>query len=188
MKCLVLDAMGVIFHSADDVAELLIPFVTENGGIKDAIAIDKAYHAASLGEISADDFWIRVGLSAEIEDEYLARHRLNAGVTEILHKADSAGVPVWCLSNDIGRWSQKLRSRLGLDTALAGAIISGDVGIRKPDAQIYQILLDRTGFFPKDMLFADDRDNNVSAAIAAGLPSLLFSAEEGFAGIMDWLA
>jgi hypothetical protein len=27
MSCLVLDAMGVIFKSADDVAELLIPFI-----------------------------------------------------------------------------------------------------------------------------------------------------------------
>ena len=29
MKCLVLDAMGVIFSAADDVAELLIPFIAE---------------------------------------------------------------------------------------------------------------------------------------------------------------
>ena len=32
MKCLVLDAMGVIFSAADDVAELLIPFIAEHGG------------------------------------------------------------------------------------------------------------------------------------------------------------
>lgn len=29
MGCLVLDAKGVIFKSADDVAELLIPFISE---------------------------------------------------------------------------------------------------------------------------------------------------------------
>ena len=32
MKCLVPDAMGVIFTADDDVAELLIPFIEERGG------------------------------------------------------------------------------------------------------------------------------------------------------------
>jgi hypothetical protein len=32
---LVVDAMGVIYQSADDVTELLVPFVTGNGGVQD---------------------------------------------------------------------------------------------------------------------------------------------------------
>lgn len=55
MKCLVLDAMGVIFQAADDVVELLIPFVTEYGGEEDVV--QSAYLDASLGRISADEFW-----------------------------------------------------------------------------------------------------------------------------------
>ena len=35
MNILVLDAMGVIYMAGDDVAELLCPFVHENGGIAD---------------------------------------------------------------------------------------------------------------------------------------------------------
>ena len=49
MKCIVLDAMGVIFRAADDVADLLIPFVREAGGNMNANEIESAYLDASLG-------------------------------------------------------------------------------------------------------------------------------------------
>ena len=50
MSCLVLDAMGVIFKSADDVGELLIPFIAEKSGSFDEGVIQAAYLEASLGK------------------------------------------------------------------------------------------------------------------------------------------
>ena len=44
---LVVDAMGVLYESADDVAELLVPFVNENGGESDPGAIERQYLEAS---------------------------------------------------------------------------------------------------------------------------------------------
>ena len=52
--CLVLDAMGVLFCAADDVAELLIPFIRSAGGEADPRVIEAAYLEASLGRIDAD--------------------------------------------------------------------------------------------------------------------------------------
>ena len=51
---LVLDAMGVIYSSSDDVAELLIPFVVKTGGIRDPGEISRQYTLASLGELDAE--------------------------------------------------------------------------------------------------------------------------------------
>ena len=50
MKCLVLDAMGVIFESADDVAELLIPFIAEYGGSQGEDLIQAAYVRGSADD------------------------------------------------------------------------------------------------------------------------------------------
>ena len=80
MSCLVLDAMGVIFKSADDVAELLIPFIAEKSGSVDEEAIQSAYLEASLGKISPDYFWKQVDVASELEDEFLSRHTLNPGM------------------------------------------------------------------------------------------------------------
>ena len=47
--CIGLDAMGVIFRSEDDVAELLIPFVETLGGVSAPEIVYRQYLAASLG-------------------------------------------------------------------------------------------------------------------------------------------
>jgi HAD superfamily hydrolase (TIGR01509 family) len=174
--------MGVIFRAGDDVAELLIPFVVRHGGCADPNAISAAYVDASLGRIDADAFWRRVGLDPSVEDAYLATHELMPGAHAFIAAARRAELPLWCLSNDVGRWSAKLRTRLALDRAFAGVVVSSDVGSRKPDAAIFRALLARCGHRVEELLFVDDRPANVQAAAALGIPSRVFAAD-GFAAV-----
>ena len=134
----------------------------------------------SLGVISADEFWIGVGLDPSVEDEYLSKHALVPGVRDFLVMARDKDIPVWCLSNDVGRWSRKLRTSFEIDRLVCGAVISSDVRSRKPDSAIYQCLLDRTGYRAGDLLFVDDRAKNVEAALAMGIPSRTFSPDTGY--------
>ena len=187
MPCLVLDAMGVIFESADDVGELLIPFIVEKNPSCNETAIQAAYLDVSLGTINPDEFWDQVGVPANLEDEFLSRHALNTGVVELLDWCRDNEIPVWCLSNDVGRWSQKLRARLNIETYLQGSIISGDVGLRKPDRQIYEALIQASGFPVEELLFVDDREPNVLAARELGIESILHDSRTGFADARRWL-
>jgi FMN phosphatase YigB (HAD superfamily) len=180
-RCLVLDAMGVLFAAADDVAELLIPFVQSAGGERNARAIESAYLEASLGNLSPDVFWTRVGLAPEVEPSYLSLHRLAAGALQFLLAARRASVPVWCLSNDVGRWSRQLRVTLGIEHLLAGAVISSDAGVRKPNRRIYEQLLAQTKHRPSELLFIDDRANNVAAATELGIRASVFTGPQNFA-------
>ena len=174
-RCLVLDAMGVLFAAADDVAELLIPFIRSAGGESDTHTIESLYLQASLGVIDADAFWARVGLDPAVDDAYLAKHRLVAGAREFLASARQAGLPVWCLSNDVGRWSRRLREKLDLERLLAGAVISSDAKVRKPDRGIFERLLNATACRPAELLFVDDRAKNVAGAAAVGIPAMEFT-------------
>ncbi len=95
IECVVLDAMGVVFRAADDVAELLVPFVRNRGGVEDVGAIEAAYLDASRGSITADAFWLKVGLSPSLEDDYLSGHALTPGAREFLapcERHECAGV------------------------------------------------------------------------------------------------
>ena len=188
MTCLVLDAMGVIFKSADDVAELLIPFVTENTGSSDNETIQSAYLEASLGKISPDHFWAQVNVPSNLENDYLSRHSLNPGILELLAFAKENKVPVWCLSNDVGRWSDKLRRNLGIEEYLAGSVISSDVGMRKPDSKIYKFFVDYSGYKISDLLFVDDREKNVVAARDIGIETVLYQSEEDFSYAKNWIS
>lgn len=172
--------MGVIFRAADDVSELLIPFVAAAGGVTDDAIVASAYLDASRGTISPDEFWHRVGVDPLVEDAYLSRHSLVPGVRGFIAAAAGRGIPVWCLSNDVDRWSRKLRGSFEIEQFLAGAVISSAVGARKPDRAIYQCLIDRSGFRPEDLLFVDDRPANVEAAISMSIPSVRFEPAGGY--------
>ena len=186
MRCVVLDAMGVLFQAADDVAELLIPFLAEAGGTDDADAIEAAYLEASLGMMDVDEFWQVVGLDPSIEDAYLSRHALVPGAEAFLQHARRKKIPVWCLSNDVGRWSRKLRTRFDIEGLFTGAVISSDVHARKPSREIYECLLVGSGFRPEELLFVDDRRKNVDAAIALGIAAVQFDAKTGFRNLLHF--
>lgn len=177
IRTIVLDAMGVIYRSGDDVAELLVPFVAARGGTADAAEVLRVYRAASLGALSAAELWRALGLDPEVEEEYLAQHALAPGVLELLGWAHRAGYGLACLSNDLAEWSRWLRRRFDLERFISTWVISGDARLRKPDPRIYQELLRVLGAPAPSVVLVDDRVANLDAAAAAGLRTVLRSAE-----------
>ncbi len=173
---LILDAMGVIYRVGDDVADLLVPFIQEKGGSDDPQRIDATYLEASLGRITARQFWQRVGLSDDLEDEYLARFELSDGLAELLDAAPDRFASIVCLSNDVSEWSRKLRQRFSLERRFAGWYISGDLGIRKPDPQIYAHLLSDLHADPGRVVFVDDRTKNLDPAAELGIQTVHYDA------------
>lgn len=173
---LVLDAMGVIYTAADDVAELLVPFINANGGIADAATIAEHYTSASLGQISSADFWHAVRVSPDAEDSYLAKHKLNEGLLALLNNPPSSVASIWCLSNDVAEWSRKLRTLHKIEDKFSGFVISGDVGVRKPHPSIYDRLLAATGESASSMLFVDDKTKNLDAARSLGFRTVQLDA------------
>ncbi len=168
---IVLDAMGVLYRSCDDVKELLIPFIQDHNPAIDDDNIKKQYLEASLGNISSDEFWVRMGLSPDIQSEYLSRHRISDGLIEFL-ASFSGKFKIACLSNDVGDWSRHLRIKYSLDEFIHNWFISSDIGIRKPNEGIYRHLENELGK-DKAYIFIDDNPNNVKKAIELGWKSYL---------------
>jgi len=183
LKYLVLDAMGVIYSVGDDVRDLLCPFIEEKGGSRDASRIESLYLSASLGGVSASEFWKAVNLSPEVEDEYLQRHKLTDGLINFLEAIQSRDYEVWCLSNDLSEWSKKLRARFGLDDYFRGFIVSGEVGIRKPASAVFDYLLQRLGTKPPEVTFVDDQLRNLDSAAALGFHTVLFDPIGGMLSV-----
>ncbi|MCF2871719.1 HAD family phosphatase [Octadecabacter sp. G9-8] len=59
--------------------------------------------------------------------------------------------------------------------------ISGEMGVIKPDAAIYERLETACGVQPAALLFTDDRPENITAAQARGWQTHLFDGPEGWA-------
>lgn len=176
-EILVLDAMGVLYQAGDDVAELLVPFVRRHGAASlSAEDVDRAYVAASLGQVEPAEFWGRMGVDAAREDDYLAGHRLIDGTLDALPRLKARYGRLVCLSNDVSRWSLKLRRQFGLEAWIDTWFISGDLGLRKPSPEIYRHAIDVLTVRPQDIVFVDDRPRNLDAARDVGLQTVLLDA------------
>ena len=59
--------------------------------------------------------------------------------------------------------------------------ISGHVGVAKPDPRIYEILEEQTGLSGPQLLFTDDRADNIATAHTFGWKTHHFTGPEGWA-------
>jgi HAD superfamily hydrolase (TIGR01509 family) len=175
IRAVALDAMGVLYQSSDDVAELLIPYALAHGSRLPPAAIHELYVECSLGRMTSDELWRRLGVEGD-DEEYCRRHRLTEGLLPVLERLSGSGLALACLSNDVAEWSRVLRRRFGLERYVKTWVISGDIGTRKPSPEAYDALSQALGMRPAEIVFVDDRMPNVRAARAAGLRAALFDA------------
>ncbi|MCY9784304.1 HAD family phosphatase [Nocardiopsis sp. EMB25] len=75
------------------------------------------------------------------------------------------GLRVALLSNSWGNTYPRER----IDALLDPVVISGEVGLRKPHAPIYELTLDRLGLPAERVVFVDDAEPNVLGARAVGM-------------------
>ena len=87
----------------------------------------------------------------------------------------AAGLRLVALSN----WSAELfpvaRERFDFLAWFEGILISGEVGVNKPDRQIFEHLIERYCFEPATALFIDDSSANVATAAALGFRAIHFT-------------
>lgn len=184
IRWLVLDAMGVIYRAADDVADLLIPYLRTKGCQLTDTVIESLYQAASLGRMTSAEFWQRCGVEGS-DSDYIAGHSLSPDLGGLLEGVTDRGIGIACLSNDVSEWAALQRDHFGLTEFIDPWCISGNIGIRKPDAAAYLTLLSMISARPGECLFVDDRQQNVEAARAVGLRAVLFGT--GAVTSLDWL-
>jgi epoxide hydrolase-like predicted phosphatase len=67
-------------------------------------------------------------------------------------------------------------ARYGFTSMVDVAIYSHEEGVRKPDPRIYTIASERIGFPPGEIVFLDDRPENIDAARACGFKGVLFTS------------
>ena len=112
---------------------------------------------------------------------------LDAVMTAAVNGFISAGVPTVLVSNSWGTSETYPWEQLPAFTAV---VVSSDVGLRKPDRNIYLLAADRIGVEPAECVFVDDLEVNLAPARELGMSTVLHTAAEttiaelaGFFGI-----
>jgi glucose-1-phosphatase len=85
-------------------------------------------------------------------------------------------VPTFIFSNTNHCHTEFIRRRFPFFSNFDGYVLSYEVGAMKPDAQIYKIVEDRTGRRGGEILFMDDKKENVATALERGWQALQHNA------------
>jgi len=173
-----LDGMGVVYREGNDIHQILVPFVREMGSMVTEDEIVARSRALSLGRMTTADFWRSLGLDGDVDaldEAYLSRFQLNPGVIKFLRTLRDQGVQVACITNDATTWANKLKAKHSLDGLIDPWILSGAVGVRKPDRPIFEVLRRVTGQPPSLIMVVDDDLANLDAARELGYRTAWFA-------------
>lgn len=98
-----------------------------------------------------------------------------AGTVDILSDLRSRGVSLYALSN----WSRETfpfaLKRFEFLEWFQGIMLSGEVGLVKPDARIYELFLKTFAIEPSHAIYVDDLEPNVATAAGFGMRGILFT-------------
>jgi 2-haloacid dehalogenase len=119
-----------------------------------------------------------------------AKGALNEPVINLMLTLKTQGYPLFGLSN----WSREkfntVKDELAFLPLLDDYIISGDVGIIKPDERIYRLLLERIDRPAGECVFIDDSEENVFAAEELGIRTILYRSpdqlRQELQGVLDF--
>lgn len=98
-----------------------------------------------------------------------AATELDEPMIGLVRELRGLGLSTVLLSNS---WGNRYPMAL-LDEIFDPVVISGDVGLRKPDPRIYRLALEPGGISPGQAVFIDDAEPNTEAAAALGMHTVL---------------
>ena len=182
IKYIFIDMYGVIIAESKG---YFIPYTYEHFDepeyerITKAFREEKLFGKAQAGVLSSHEFLAALGYhdpEAAMKD-YLENYlTLDAEFRDFAEKAGKRYKLV-LLSNDVSEWSKHLTKFHGIDRYFHDKIVSGDVGVKKPDPEIFALAVSRLGCRAEDCLFIDNSVSNLNAAAELGIKTVLFNRD-----------
>ncbi len=132
-------------------------------------------HRLEVGAIGEEEFGARIaarlGVTADhLVDRLFAAARPDATMVGAIESARAQGMALALLSNSWGLGIyRRARALLGLFDVV---ILSGDVGLRKPQPEIFLLTAERLGVDSGDCVFVDDLASNCAAAESVGMTAV----------------
>ncbi len=187
MRALVVDWGGVLTGSVDSGLQKFLDGETFDlraygavlgewmGEIARVEAHLNPIHALERGELDVPDFEAKLaaamsartgvaydpeGLISRMFRHFGTAHEMYA----LVRRAREQGIATALLSNS---WGNEYPRDMWTDM-FDVVVISGEVGMRKPEPRIYQLVCDRLGVQPQQCVFVDDMHYNVEAAVRLG--------------------
>jgi FMN phosphatase YigB (HAD superfamily)/8-oxo-dGTP pyrophosphatase MutT (NUDIX family) len=133
-----------------------------------------------LGVFDSQEFWMKINeeLNTSVDWRTLNLTVLNnyqplPGSFELLDRYQNH-FPVFLLSNTRQEWFSYLDEKFSISSHFKKVVLSCDVKKRKPDIQVFKLVLNKLGDVPENFLYLDDELPNIISAEKIGIRGTLF--------------
>ena len=137
-------------------------------------------HRLERGELALEDFEHLLSAALAFEGSTVEARGLvgkmfadlaiyEDSMTSLVTRARAAGIRTGLLSNS---WGNEY-DRSDWHEMFDAVVISGEVGMRKPEPGIFELALKRIGLPAEECVFIDDMAHNIAAAERAGLVGIV---------------
>jgi putative hydrolase of the HAD superfamily len=155
-------------------AEGLLPDTVRDRFMKDPMARELLADLET-GRLTEEAFESKFAAVLEIErsdgliDRLFAGMRPDQTMLDAVRAAKRAGVRTGLISNS---WGHGRYDRTLFPELFDGVVISGDVGVRKPDPRIYELGAEAVDLPPSACVFVDDLPGNLKPARELGMATV----------------
>jgi putative hydrolase of the HAD superfamily len=128
------------------------------------------------GQVTREEFEEGFGELLGIDDRDGLVDRMFGGVRPdetmqaAVRRVRAAGIRTGLISNSMG---DTVYDRSTFEELFDGVVISGEVGLHKPQPEIFLLGAERAGVEPGDCVFVDDLRENCAGAEAVGMTAIL---------------
>lgn len=179
---LALDMYGVILKESKG---NFVPYVYSHFPQTEKAALVAFFKQANTGKITGEEFAQALGfadrkaVTKDYTENYLT---LDQDFCPFARTVKQSFTMV-LLSNDVLSWSEHITAHHNLNPFFAAKFISGAMGFKKPDPEIFRLMLESLVVPGQDCVFVDNSVKNLQAAAQWGIHGILFNRDgESYGG------
>jgi len=163
--------------------------------LSDLVYRTKSANLATIGKVSAEDHQqtilknlnLPLDSFSAFEDEFWGGDLLDSHLVEFIQSLRGEYKTV-LLSNAWDNLRPLLKGLWKIDSVFDHIFISAELGLAKPDPEIYKVVIDSLDQDPSELIFIDDFIENVKAAREANLNAIHFrNRDQALADLAEYL-
>lgn len=165
--------------------------------LKSRFRMDEAYRKHEKGQITAAQYYdsLRQSLGLTLTDKEIETGwnqifiDMIPGITDLLNNLQKK-IPLYCFTNTNNTHRIEWQSRWGKQLqSFEKIFVSSDIGLRKPDKEAFDYVVECIGERHEKILFLDDSLENIEGAQRAGLQTAHVKSLDDTTAVLDyWLA
>jgi glucose-1-phosphatase len=183
IRAVIWDMGGVLLRTSDvePRARLAERFGYNRLQLEDIVFTGETAHQAEIGAIPVAMHWQVVGKRLGLTDaelgtfssDFFQTDRVDYSLVDLIRSLRPR-YKTGLLSNAWDGARQALTERFSIIDVFDVVVFSYEVGLSKPDPQIFQLVLRRLGVSAQEAVFIDDFPRNITAAQDSGLQAIRF--------------